>query len=192
MHREYVERAAAAVKHVLCEMPMATSSVDARAMVAACDKAAVKLMIAYRIQYETYNRRLMSFVREKTFGRLVGMSAVNVQSAGQNGAQQWRHKRAMSGGGSLPDIGLYCLNTARALTGEEPSEVFAWTYAPPGDPRFAEVEQTVSFQLRFPSNFIAHCFASYGARDDKHQRLNSRWPQSTCQTRISTRASGSA
>jgi len=59
-------------KHVLCEKPMATSSADAKAMVAACEKAAVKLMVAYRIQYETYNRRLARFVRERTFGRLLG------------------------------------------------------------------------------------------------------------------------
>lgn len=138
MHREFVERAAAAGKHVLCEKPMANSSADARAMVAACEKAAVKLMIAYRIQYETYNRRLAKFVREKTFGRLVGMSATNVQTVAENGAEQWRHKRAMAGGGSLPDIGLYCLNTARFLTGAEPVEVFAWSISPPNDPRFAE------------------------------------------------------
>lgn len=172
MHREYTERAAAAGKHVLCEKPMATSSADARAMVAACDRTGVKLMVAYRIQYETYNRRLARFVRDKEFGRLLGMSAINVQTVAENGAEQWRHKRVMSGGGSLPDIGLYCLNTARFLTGEEPVEIFAWTETPPNDPRFVDVEETVSFQLRFPSRFIAHCFTSYGGRDDKHQRLN--------------------
>jgi predicted dehydrogenase len=172
MHREYTERAARAGKHVLCEKPMSVSSADAQAMVDACEAASVKLMIAYRIQYEAYNRQLQQFVREGTFGRLVGMSAVNVQTVAENGAEQWRHKRAMAGGGSLPDIGLYCLNTARFLTGEEPVEIYASIYSPPGDPRFAEVEETVSFTLRFPSNFMAKCFTSYGARDDKYQRLN--------------------
>ena len=172
MHREYTERAAAAGKHVLCEKPMTVSAADAEAMVAACAAANVKLMVAYRIQYEAYNRRLQHFVREGTFGRLVGMSAVNVQTVNENGAEQWRHKRAMAGGGSLPDIGLYCLNTARFLTGEEPVEIFASLYSPPDDPRYAEVEETVSFTLRFPSNFIANCITSYGARDDKYQRLN--------------------
>jgi predicted dehydrogenase len=90
----------------------------------------------------------------------------------EDGALQWRHKKAMAGGGSLFDIGLYCLNTARFLTGEEPVEIYATTYSPPNDPRFAEVEETVSFMLRFPSNTIANCFTSYGGRDDKHQRLN--------------------
>jgi predicted dehydrogenase len=58
------------------------------------------------------------------------------------------------------------------MTGEEPVELMASVYSPPDDPRFAEVEETVSFMLRFPSNVIVNCFTSYGARDDKHQRLN--------------------
>lgn len=172
MHREYVERAAAAGKHVLCEKPMATSAADARAMVAACDKAGVRLMIAYRIQYQPHNQRAQRFVRDGSLGRLVGMTATNVQTVAANGAEQWRHKKALSGGGSLPDIGLYCLNTARFLTGEEPVELWATQYSPPNDPRYAEVEETVSFTLRFPSGFVANCLTSYGARDDKHQRLN--------------------
>ncbi|CAN5146688.1 Gfo/Idh/MocA family oxidoreductase [soil metagenome] len=172
MHREFVERAAKAGKHVLCEKPMATNSADARAMVAACDKAKVKLMIAYRIQYEPYNLRAMKFVRERTFGKLIGMTATNTQTVAANGAEQWRHKRVMAGGGSLPDIGLYLLNTARFLTGEEPNQVWATAQTPANDPRFAEVECTNAFTLSFPSGFIASCFTSYGARDDKHQRLN--------------------
>ena len=172
MHREFTERAARAGKHVLCEKPMATTSSDAMAMFEACSEAGVKLMVAYRIQYEAYNLRLAEFVRGKTFGRLVGMSAINVQTVAEDGWKQWRHKKAMAGGGSLFDIGLYCLNTARFITGEEPIEIMAIQYSPPGDKRYSEVEETISFMLRFPSNFIANCFASYGARDDKHQRLN--------------------
>jgi predicted dehydrogenase len=172
MHREYVERAAAAGKHVLCEKPMANNSEEAEAMVAACRRAGVKLMVAYRIQYEPHNRRAMRMVREGTFGRLVAVSATNVQTVHETGAQQWRHKKAMAGGGALPDIGLYCLNTARFLTGEEPVEVFAHQYSPPGDPRYAEVEETVAFTLRFPSETLVQATTSYGARDDKVQRLN--------------------
>lgn len=172
MHREFTERAAQAGKHVLCGKPMSINSSEARKMIDACEAASVKLMIAYRIQYEGYNLRLAEFVRQKKFGRLVGMSAINVQTVAEDGEKQWRHKKAMAGGGSLPDIGLYCLNTARFLTGEVPLENTASVYSPPGDPRFAEVEETVSFTLRFPSNVIANCLTSYGALDDKHQRLN--------------------
>jgi predicted dehydrogenase len=172
LHREYAERAARAGKHVLCEKPMSVNSTEARAMLEACNTAGVKLMIAYRIQYEAYNLHLAEKVRSKAYGRLVGMSAINVQTVAENGAEQWRHKKALAGGGALPDIGLYCLNTARFLTGEEPVEIMATQYSPPDDPRYAEVEETVSFTLRFPSNTLVNCLTSYGARDDKHQRLN--------------------
>ncbi|RYZ12155.1 MAG: Gfo/Idh/MocA family oxidoreductase [Comamonadaceae bacterium] len=171
MHRAFVERAAAIGKHVLCEKPMATSVDDARAMVAACQRAGVKLMVAYRIQYEPHHLRVRDFVQRNTFGRLVAFSAGNVQTVHPNGAEQWRHKRALSGGGALPDIGIYCLNTARFVSGQEPVEVYAQLYSPPGDARYAEVEETVSFMLRFPSGLVANCMASYGAREDKWQRL---------------------
>ena len=59
LHREHVEAAAAAGKHVLCEKPMATNSADARAMIAACEAARVKLMVAYRVQYEPHNREVI-------------------------------------------------------------------------------------------------------------------------------------
>lgn len=171
LHRSFVERAAAAGKHVLCEKPMATNVADARAMIAACDRAAVKLMVAYRIQYQPHHLRARDFVAKKTFGRLVSFSAGNAQTVHATAAQQWRHKGALAGGGALPDIGLYCLNTARFVSGEEPVEVFAHIYSPPGDPRYAEVEETVDFMLRFKSGLVAHCMATYGAREDKWQRL---------------------
>lgn len=172
MHREFCERAARAGKHVLSEKPMSISSADGQAMVDACAAAGVKLMVAYRIQYEPYNRRVMRFLRERTFGGALAYHGINTQTVANDGARQWRHKKAMAGGGSLFDIGLYCLNTARFMTGEEPVEISATISSRSNDPRFAEVEETVSFMLRFPSGTIANCFTSYGGRDDKHQRLN--------------------
>jgi predicted dehydrogenase len=172
LHRVFTERAAAAGKHVLCEKPLATSSDDARAMVDACRDAGVKLMTAYRIHYQPHNLRARELVAAGTHGRIVAYSATNVQSSAPNAAEQWRHKAALAGGGALPDIGLYCLNTARFISGEEPEEVMAWQHSPEGDPRFAGVEATVSFSLRFPSGFVASCHCSYAGREDKHQRID--------------------
>ena len=175
MPRMFTERAAAAGKHVLCEKPLATSSDDARAMVAACREAGVKLMTAYRIHYQPHNIRARQLVADGSHGRIVAYSATNVQTCAADAADatgQWRHKAALAGGGALPDIGLYCLNTARFISGEEPEEVMAWLHSPEGDPRFAEVEATVSFSLRFPSGFVASCHCSYAGREDKHQRIN--------------------
>ncbi|WP_207479753.1 Gfo/Idh/MocA family protein [Arenibaculum pallidiluteum] len=169
LHRDAVLRAAGAGKHVLCEKPMANSSAEAREMIAACEAARVKLMIAYRCQYEPYNRETIRRVRSGELGSARFIEATNTQVMGP--ADQWRFKRALAGGGALPDIGLYGLNTARAITGEEPVEVFARIFSPDGDARYREVEESVSFMLRFPSGVIATCSSSYGAHESKDLRV---------------------
>lgn len=161
MHAEYTVRGAGAGKHVLCEKPMANTPKDCEQMIEACRKANRKLMIAYRLRYEPYNMNLIKMVREKEVGNLKIVSAEAGFSIGD--PNQWRLKREMAGGGSLMDIGIYALNAARYITGEEPVEVNAMEYTTPGDPRFKEVEETINFQLRFPSGVLANCVSSYGA-----------------------------
>ncbi len=163
MHRENVVAVAKAGKHVLCEKPMATSPDEARAMIAACRAANRLLMIAYRCQYETFNVELSRRARAGELGSVRLITAVNVQNQGDPG--QWRQFKAMAGGGALPDIGLYCLNTSRALLGEEPVEVFATQWSPEEDPRFNEVEASIAFTLKFPSGAIATCSTSYAAHE---------------------------
>ena len=170
MHREYTERAAAIGKHVLCEKPMATTVADCEAMVGACQRAGVRLMIAYRSQYQPHHRATIALIRGGELGRLRFIEAANTQSNGPG--PQWRYNGPMAGGGALPDIGLYCLNATRYLTGEEPVEAFATTYSPPGDPRFAEVEESITFQLRFPSGVLANCLSSYGSYENRSLRLH--------------------
>ena len=126
-------------------------------------------MIAYRSQYEPHNREAIEMVRSKRFGSLKVIEAHNGQV--QDAAPQWRHDGKLAGGGALPDIGLYCLNFARFVTGEEPVEVFAWTWSTPGDPRFAEVEENVAWQMRFPSGVVASLSASYDAHESRPARL---------------------
>ena len=118
-------------------------------MIAACQAARVKLMVAYRCQYEPHNRHAVDLVRSGEHGIPKLIEAVNTQV--QGAPDQWRFKKALSGGGALPDIGLYCLNAARFYTGEEPVEVFGRVVSPANDARYAEVEETVAFMLRFPS-----------------------------------------
>ena len=169
MHREYTERAAAAGKHVLCEKPMATGSADARAMIAACKAAGKRLMIAYRCQYEPTNRAAIRLARGGDLGRLRLIEAINGQNNADNG--QWRHIAAMAGGGSLPDVGLYCLNAARYLTGEEPVEISARLTRPADDPRFREVEDVCAFTLRFPSGVVASCTSGYSFHASRQLRM---------------------
>ena len=82
MHREFVVRGAAAGKHILCEKPMATSSKECQEMIAACAEAGRKLMIAYRIQYEPYNRLVREMIKNKQFGDVKLIESVNGQRQG--------------------------------------------------------------------------------------------------------------
>ncbi|MDO7849063.1 Gfo/Idh/MocA family oxidoreductase [Hymenobacter sp. M29] len=165
MHHEFTLRGAKAGKHILCEKPMANTAKECEEMIAACKKAGKKLMIAYRIQYEPLNRAAMKLVRDKTYGATKLLQMVNCQNQAHD--QQWRHKKALAGGGALPDIGLYCLNTTRFLLGEEPTEVSAQIYSTPSDARFKEVEENVTFTLRFPSGVISQCTTGYGTFNSK-------------------------
>lgn len=169
MHREFTERAAAAGKHVLTEKPMATSVADCDAMIAACARARRTLMVAYRMQYEPLNREAVRLARSGELGRIRTFTAENAQT--QGAPDQWRLKRALAGGGALPDIGIYCLNAARYVTGEEPIEVSGHVWSTPGDARFAEVEEACAFMLRFPSGVMASCQTSYAAHTSKRMRI---------------------
>ena len=169
LHLEHVRAAARAGKHVLCEKPMAANSEQARKMVEACDQAGVRLMIAYRCQYEGFNSAAAHMVQSGELGRARVIEATNTQVQGPGG--QWRMNAQLAGGGALPDIGLYCLNGVRAMLGEDPVEVYATIVNPQGDDRYKEVEETISFMLRFPSGAIANCATSYGAHETKDMRI---------------------
>ncbi|HEY4186434.1 MAG TPA: Gfo/Idh/MocA family oxidoreductase [Polyangia bacterium] len=169
LHAEYSIRAARAGKHVLCEKPMAISVNECERMIDASRAAHKKLMVAYRMQYEPYNREAIRMARAGELGKLKAFMASNGQAQGD--PRQWRLRKALAGGGSLPDVGIYCLNAARYLSGEEPTEVSALVTSTPHDPRFVEVEEQVDFTLRFPSGFVASCTSSYGYHDSKCYRL---------------------
>ncbi len=169
MHAEYTVRAAHAGKHVLCEKPMANSVAECQQMIDACKAANKQLMVAYRMQYEPYNREIIRLARAGEIGKLKAFSATNGQNQGD--PKQWRLNRALAGGGALPDVGIYCLNAARYISGEEPVEVQAMQYSTPNDPRFAEVEEQVNFTLRFPSGLLASNITSYGVHDSKRFRV---------------------
>ena len=85
----------------------------------------------------------------------------------------------MAGGGSMMDIGIYGLNAARYLTGEEPVEVYAMISTTPNDARFDEVEENINFQLRFPSGILANCVSSYGTSFNKLPRERRSWAPSS-------------
>lgn len=172
LHRGFVERAARAGKHVLCEKPLATNSADGRAMIATCKAAGVKLMVAYRAQYEPFNLEAIRRCRSGEYGKIIAINSDHGRPVDPSDpADQWRLKKALSGGGPLPDVGIYSLNACRYLTGAEPTEVQAMLTQPQGDPRFAEVEQAVVWTMRFPGNVLATCTTSYNYQETKRFRV---------------------
>jgi predicted dehydrogenase len=169
LHAEYTVRAAQAGKHVLCEKPMAPTVADCDRMIDACRIADRKLMIAYRLQYEPFNREVIRLSRGGELGRLKGLVATNGQAQGD--PKQWRLVRSLAGGGSLVDVGVYCVNAARYVTGEEPISACGFVHSTAGDERFREVEEQVDFLLRFPSGFVLTGTTSYGVHNTKGYRV---------------------
>jgi len=169
MHREFTVRGAKAGKHILCEKPMANSKEECQEMIDACSRAQVKLMIAYRIQFQPHNRKLRELLQKNEFGMTKFVEASNCQSSAN--PDHWRHKKKLAGGGALPDIGLYCLNTTRFILGQEPTEVFAYQYSTPGNPLFTEVEEMVSWQMKFPGGIFASCSTHYNVHESRHYRV---------------------
>ncbi len=148
LHAEWVIRAFAAGKHVLCEKPMALSSADCERMIAAGKRANRKLMIAYRSHFEPYNVEAMRLMSQKAVGDIRVMRTEQSYRMGPTTpSENWRTSRALAGGGPLEDYGLYGLQSALYLTGEMPESVSATTFRPANDRRFSEIFAHVASQI---------------------------------------------
>jgi glucose-fructose oxidoreductase len=158
MHRDFTIRAAQAGIHVLCEKPMADNVVECEEMIKACERNAVKLMIAYRLHFEPSN---LNAIKRVQAGELGEPRIFNSVFSQQTPAGNIRLKKAM-GGGPLMDLGIYQINAARYLFRDEPIEVTG-IGANGGDPRFSEVHEMVSAILRFPHDRLAVLTCSFGA-----------------------------
>jgi predicted dehydrogenase len=168
LHREFVERTARAGKHVLCEKPLATNSADCQKMINACKAANVKFMVAYRAQFEPFNLEVIRLLRSGQYGKIVNIVADHGRPIDPSEpSDEWRLKKAVAGGGPLPDIGIYSLNACRYLTGEEPIEISAMVNQPKDNPKFREVEQSVVWTMRFPSGALTTCTSSYDFSEAK-------------------------
>lgn len=154
-HREFTERAAAAGKHVLCEKPMAPNAADARAMIAACDAANVRLSIAYRCPFDPAHQRARDLVRSGALGNPADLLIIS--GFGFELKPGWRTEPGLAGGGSLYDVGIYPLNAARYLLGEDPNAV---TYAK-ATTDAQGLERAIAWTSTFPSGARANGQSSY-------------------------------
>ena len=159
MHKEYTIRAARAGKHVICEKPMALNVQECREIIDACKNANRMLSIGYRLHFEPYNMEMMRLGQQKIYGPVLNIDCQNGFT--YNGdLNEWRLKKAMAGGGGLMDMGVYTIQGARYVTGEEP--VFVTAREEKLRPHFfKEVDETVYYELEFPGGTIAKGVSSY-------------------------------
>ncbi|GAB3297189.1 Gfo/Idh/MocA family protein [Hymenobacter tenuis] len=167
MHAEFVERAARAGKHVICEKPMATSAEDCRRMIEAVKKAGKKLGIGYRLHHEPHHQEMMRLGQREVLGPIKSLVADNGFRFTND--TPWRVSKKLAGGGPLMDMGIYCVQGVIYTKGQLPVSVTA-KLAPNLDPKglFKEVEAGVNWQMQFADGAVAECRTSYA------ENLNSR------------------
>jgi predicted dehydrogenase len=155
MHREWVERAAAAGKHVLCEKPLAPTPADAETMAAACAAAGVTLLEAYMTLFHPRAMAIETFVASGRLGALRFARAAFTGVLDRPDDHRWRPEM---GGGSLLDVGIYCVAPLLAVAGRTPARVEASaTLAKSG------VDASFSGWLDFGDGFTATIECSFDA-----------------------------
>ncbi len=142
MHAEFTARAAAAGKHVLVEKPMAPTAADCRSMIDSCRSAGVLLSVAYRCPYDLMHQQARQLLQSGMLGTLERMDS---NFGFVLAADDWRNTPGLAGGGSLYDVGIYCLNAARYFTGAEPTTETARATTSP-----AALETSIDWTSTFP------------------------------------------
>ena len=162
VHAEFTVRAANAGKHVLCEKPLAATVAQAAQMVEACQRNGVLLMTAYRKHFEPSCTYLKQLIQDGEFGRIDVIHTAFSELQTPRVSPNWLLDASLAGGGPLMDLGVYCVNTSRWLVEEDPVEVSAESWRHDAA-RFREVEEGITFRMRFPSGLVAQGSSTYGA-----------------------------
>jgi len=163
LHAEYTVRALEAGKHVLCEKPMASTSAECERMVAAAKANDRQLGVAYRVHFEPTNREARKRVAAGELGAIRAVhNAHGFNANPQFPPHKWRLEKALAGGGSMFDIGVYGLNTSlMMLEGDAPASISALYAYPKDDPRFAEVEGGIDWRMTMASGINVTGWSSY-------------------------------
>lgn len=159
LHHDQVIRVAKAGKHAICEKPMALNAKEGQEMIDACKKANVKLLVGYRMHFEPRTLEVIRMRNAGEFGKILFFQGLCGFTAGD--PNQWRLNKQLAGGGSLMDIGIYAINGARYMVGEEPIWVTAQE-TKTNPVKFKEgVDETIQFQFGFASGATASCLSTY-------------------------------
>lgn len=170
LHHDHVIRVAKAGKHVICEKPMAINAQEGEEMVKACKDAGVKLLVGYRMHFEPRTLEVVDMRRNGEFGKIMFFQGLMGFRIGD--PNQWRLNRELAGGGAMMDIGIYAINGARYMVGEEPIWITAQE-TKTDHVKFKEgVDETIQFQMGFPSGAVASCLSTYSMNNLDRFYLN--------------------
>jgi predicted dehydrogenase len=138
---------------------MAISPKEAQEMIDACAAAKVKLLVGYRMHFEPRTLEVIRMRKAGEFGKIRYFQGLSGFVSGD--PNQWRLNPKLSGGGAMMDIGIYSVNGSRYMTGEEP--IWVTAQETKTDPvKFKEgIDETIQFQLGFPSGAVASCLSTY-------------------------------
>ena len=162
LHYNESIRVAQAGKHVICEKPMAISSQQGQEMVDACKEAGVKLLIGYRMHFEP---KTLEIIQLRKAGELGSIKFFQGQTGFRIGnPNQWRFDKELAGGGAMMDIGIYAINGARYMIGEEPLWVTAQETVTEPEKFKDGIDETIQFQMGFPGGAVASCLSTYNMR----------------------------
>lgn len=136
-HRAQVEQIAAARKAVLCEKPLATTVVDAEAMVRACNRYGVALGCGFHLRHHPLHREARRLVASGALGSVLAAQAewsLPRRPASAQPPPAWRSEPAIAGGGILTATGIHALDLLRFVLDDEIEELCALTDGGPTEP----------------------------------------------------------
>jgi predicted dehydrogenase len=166
LHAQTAVLAARHGVHVLCEKPMAPTEAECMQMIRACEQKHVKLMIAYRLHFESANLVAIEIARGGEIGEPRIFSSTFSQQVREGNVRV----QPRLGAGPIFDVGIYQINAARYLFRSEPIEVSAMRLAS-RDPRFRSVDEACAVTLRFSNDRVAQLACSFGAHERSYYEL---------------------
>lgn len=165
LHAPHTIAAAKAGKHVICEKPMAMTAAECDTMIAACQKANVRLSIGYRLHFEPHTQELKRLAVEKDFGTFMKMSGGN---GFRMARKVWRAEHKLSGGGPLMDMGVYSVQAACMAAGNARCIAVTAKEHPKTRPEiFEDVEEGLDYTLEFSNGAKAELVTTYADRIGK-------------------------
>ena len=142
-HLPWIERAARAGKHVLCEKPLGLNAREVLRVQELAVTHGVSVMEGVSSYFHPIHRQAAEWIAQGLIGQVTifrGSLGWSFQGKPEDFRWQSHH-----GGGALFDLGGYLISTARRLIGQEPTHVAAWAETA-GD----GVDANVGMMLRFP------------------------------------------